>query len=111
MKSDEEYNELLIDCGKYDYTLGAAAQRLQAALPIGNVKAVGHMEVPTAIDELIAERDAMREALKKCRKNLSGYGYTMRSVAAVCEISPTLLSQWTAEECGPPDIVCRRGDS
>ena len=102
-------NELIIEVGKYEYCLDAAAQRLQAASEIGKVKAVGLMEVPNAIDELVEERDALKEALKHCRETMRRHGITTRAFAAACGISPTQLSAWTADEPdGEPDIVCSR---
>lgn len=49
----EEKHQQTIEAGKYEYCLQAAALRLQQVLPIGKVKAIGLMEVPRGIDELI----------------------------------------------------------
>ncbi len=49
----EELRAEQVNAGKYELCLQAAAQRLQSVLPIGEVKAIGLMEVPCAIDELM----------------------------------------------------------
>jgi hypothetical protein len=109
----DELEHERIEAGKYERCLHAAAQRLQDVYSLRDVKTVGLMEVPNVIDELIAERDALRAAMKlarayavdKQRKHPLG----LRGFAAECGVSPTQLSQWTAEAVtGEPDIACSR---
>lgn len=59
-----------IEAGKYEQQLQAAAQRLQAVLPIGKAKAIGVMEVVEAVDELIAENSRLKTSLRAARKRL-----------------------------------------
>jgi len=111
----EQHDELereRIETGKYESCLDAAAQRLQQVYSLRDVKAVGLLEVPTVIDELIAERDALRAALKRARAyavdKQRKHPLGLRGFAAECGVSPTQLSQWTSESLGKPDIVCSR---
>lgn len=60
-----------IDAGKYEYQLQAAAQRLQAVVSIGKVKAIGVMEVVAAVDELIAENAALKRQLADIQERLA----------------------------------------
>lgn len=55
---DQTALDALVDAGKYETCLQAASQRLQEFMSVGEVKHIGLMEVPTAIDELI--REALR---------------------------------------------------
>jgi len=100
----------VIECGKYETALQAAAQRLESALAIGQVKHIGLMEVVAGIDQLIEERDELRSALCIARVNaLQQYGMTLRKFSVLCGHSPTWVSRWTAKDCDtPPDIICRR---
>ena len=102
---------------KYEQQLQAAAQRLQAVLPIGTVKAVGLMEVASGIKWLIAENAALKAALAKARvyavNRQKEHPIGLRDFAAECGVSPTQMSVWTSGNpsgapLGPPDIMCRR---
>jgi len=99
-----------VECGKYEVQLQAAAQHLENALAIGQVKHIGLMEVVSGIDQLAEERDELRSALCIARANaLQQHGMTLRKFSALCGHSPTWVSRWTAKDCdSPPDIVCRR---
>lgn len=103
-----QYDELeqeRIEAGKYSRCLEAAAQRLQEAYSLRDVKAVGLMEVPTVIDELIGEVQALRSALKSARLGSKLRGITTRDFAAMCAVSPSQLSKWTAEPVPKTDPV------
>jgi hypothetical protein len=61
------------------------------------------------------ENELLRQALKSCRKAVcekSGYGrLTTREFAKACGVTPTQISEWTAELIlDPPDFVCRNND-
>lgn len=60
----EEKWEAICEAGKYETCLQACSQRLQAVLPIGEVKAIGLMEVPIGIEALIRELESRPERLE-----------------------------------------------
>lgn len=97
--------EEVIEYGKYEIELQAAAQQLQSALVIGQVKSIGLMQVVSGIQQLIEERDELRSALCTARENArTKHQMTLRMFAAMCGHSPTWVSRWTAKDCGPPDL-------
>jgi len=52
------------------------------------------------------EIEKLKAALKHARLFALTKGVTMRKFAAICEISPTQLSQWTGSEITtPPDVT------
>jgi hypothetical protein len=106
----EELYESRIDAGKYERCLDAAAQRLNEVYELRDVKVVGLLEVPTVIEHLISDRNSLLAALKSARLGAKLRGVTTREFAAMCAITPTQLSRWTADwpDC-EPDIICRRG--
>lgn len=59
----------MTDQNKYEATLEKAAELLQSALPIGEVKAIGRLEVPAAIEQLIEERDRLRHLIQAMRRS------------------------------------------
>ena len=104
--------ENVIECGKHEVQLQAAAQYLQDALTVGVsgariVKKVGMTDVVTAIQQLIEERDELRSALCVARVNSrQQHVMTLRQFAVLCGRSPSWVSRWTGCDTDtPPDFV------
>jgi len=68
---DKTAIEALSDAGTYETCLQAAAQRLQSFLSVGEVKHIGLMEVPSGIDEIIAEAKRWRYIRDCCARGMS----------------------------------------
>ena len=62
-------NELHYDKEKYETVLQLTADKLTAILPIGEVKQIGLLEVPFALDELIDMFTAYRDHITGDRLN------------------------------------------
>lgn len=93
----EELRAEQVNAGKYEQCLQAAAQRLQSVLPIGEVKAIGLMEVPNAIDELIYLHSELHGALKSLRLGARHRGFFLRELAAWIGLTPSRLSELTTD--------------
>lgn len=63
--------EAEINEGRYEVCLQAAAQRLQAYLSLGEIKAIGLMEVPDAIDVLNRQYIECRKELLDLKAGLA----------------------------------------
>lgn len=98
----DELYESRIDAGKYEAALQAAAQRLEQVYTLREVKFLGLLEVPSVIDDLIADHKSLRAALKRARAYAVNKQKThplgLRGFAAECGVSPTKLSQWTQDQ-------------
>jgi len=66
-------NHWFLEAANYETCLQACTQRLQKVLPIGQVKAIGLLEVPAGLDEVIAENQRLREENEKLRADLRTY--------------------------------------
>ena len=104
--------ENVLKCERAELQLRDAAQCLQDALTVGVsgariVKKVGMMDVVTAIQQLIEERDELRSALCVARVNgRQQHGMTLRQFAVLCGRSPSWVSRWTSSDIDtPPDFV------
>lgn len=76
----------------YEKELERAATLLQAALPIGKVKAIGLREVATGIARLVAERDEAVPYMQSLRKAHNGYDPECRKAM------PNLVEPATPEQ-------------
>lgn len=62
--------------------------------------------IDLTIERLLSENEKLRSAMKRLRDESKGRGYTMRRFADAAGVSPTQMSEWTADPITTkPDLV------